>query len=717
MPKQKPPPKEYAQGGADGGIEATADANPSTQANITPQAQPDQPAATFMRIPLGELATSPTNPRKHFDPAKLQEMADTITASDVHTPILVRPLSDDQRLTIVLELNRTGQRRPDDATPQYEIVSGERRYRASKLAHAPTIPAMVRNLTDAQVLEIQLTENLQREDLTALEEAEGYDYLLTETGISAVQLAAKIGKSVRYVFNRLKLQDCCAEVKQALRAGTIDASRALLLATVPSAVQQKRGLAEALKKNHINEPIYSLRMLTDWVKQNLMLKIADAAFSTTSASLVPSAGACTQCPKRTGANADLFDDVIGKNTPDLCTDTTCWSSKAEAHRDQLLAKARATGQKIIEGAEAQEITNRYHEHIDGYTPLKDGIEIGDSETSVRDYIHGQKIDVVIIENPHKKTFTECVADDALDDLMRERGHLGGQGTDIASQRTAAEISKEIDKVNRRIRAATTRKLHSLLTAATTTALHKTGADQVGKLLNHAPLLRAWLHVCNDQLGGLSFEVLGMPEPGKGTDHADAVNQHIARSDTTALQRMVLAFAIEGETSADEDNTAPLLDVFTTQLKIDKAQLATEALASVQENYYEVNTLAALEANLKTAQTREAAQAKAGKAAQKAAAKPQKQPAKNAPLAQPEGVGGGTARPAAKPGKPKAAPKPKTTTQEAITGIADALQNIEAPPADGAAPLAKAPTQPQPKATAKTGAVPVEAWPFPHAKKP
>lgn len=715
MPKQKTPPKEYAQGGE----ASAADANPSTHANATPQAPPDQPAATFVQIPLHELATSPTNPRKHFDPVKLQELADTITASGVHTPILVRPLTDDQRLTIVLELNRTGQRRPDDAPPNYEIVAGERRYRASKLAHAPTIPAMVRPLTDAQVLEIQLTENLQREDLTALEEAEGYDYLLTETGISAVQLAAKIGKSVRYVFNRLKLQDCCAEVKQALRTGTIDASRALLLATVPSAVQQKRGLAEALSKDANNEPRHSLRALTQWVKQNLMLKIADAAFSTTSASLVPAAGSCTQCPKRTGANTDLFEDVIGKDTPDLCTDTTCWSSKAEAHRDQLLAKARATGQKIIEGAEAQEITNKWSGHITGYMPLKDTIEIADDEeTSVRDYIAGQKIEVVIVENPHQKTFTECVADDALDDLMRQRGHLGGgQGADIASQRTAAEISKEIDKVNQRIQAATTRKLHSLLTDATTTALHNTSADQVGKLLNHAPLLRAWLHVCNDQLGGLSFEALGMPEPGKGTDHADAVNQHIARSDTAALQRMVLAFAIEGEAPADEDNTAPLLDVVTTQLKIDKTQLATQALEYTQENYHEVKTLAALEANLKTAQAREAAQAKAEKAAQKSAAKPQKPPTKNAPLAQPEGAGGGKASPVAKPGKPKAAPKAKTTAQEAITGIADALQNIEAPPADGAAPLAPAPAQPKPKATAKTGAVPVEAWPFPHAKKP
>lgn len=702
MPKTKTPPKEYAQGGD----AATADANPSAHANATPQAPPDQPAATFLQLPLHELATSPTNPRKHFDAAKLQELADTIAASGVHTPILVRPLSDDQRLTIVLELNRTGQRRPDDAPPQYEIVAGERRYRASKLAHAPTIPAMVRPLTDAQVLEIQLTENLQREDLTALEEAEGYDYLLTETGISAVQLAAKIGKSVRYVFNRLKLQDCCNEVKQALRTGAIDASRALLLATVPSAVQQKRGLAEALLKDANNEPRHSLRELTQWVKQNLMLKIADAAFSTTSASLVPAAGSCTQCPKRTGANTDLFDDVIGKDTPDLCTDTTCWGSKADAHRDALLAKARATGQKIIEGAEAQEITGKYHDGITGYTPLKDTLVVGENnETSVRDYIHGQKIDVVIVENPAQKTFTECVPDEALRKLMRERGNLGGQGQQGGSSaaQTALNIAAQIDKVNNNIKALAESKCFTATQQAVIKALHARDESGSAKLWASAEFLRAHLHNVGD-IEGLYAEELGIGEIDENLDEADAIAQHINRSPLQVLHRIVLAHIINSEHFGDTDTTNPVTTTAAKLLNVALEPLQIAAGADAAKSY--ADHLESLEAQLKAAEKREAAEAKAQKAA-----------LKNAPLPLAEGAGGGKAQAGAKPGKPKAVPKAKTTTQEAITGIAQAMQNIEAPPADGAAPLAPEPAQPKPKATAKTGAVPVEAWPFPHARKP
>lgn len=145
-------------------------------------------------LPLTSLVASSTNPRKHFDPARLAELAESIKASGVHQPVLVRPLP-------AARVPETGR------GVTHEIVAGERRYRASQMAGEHTIPAWVRDLTDEQVLEIQLVENLLRDDLTPLEEANGYDRLLRQSGMDRTALAARIGKSVSYVHGRLKLLD------------------------------------------------------------------------------------------------------------------------------------------------------------------------------------------------------------------------------------------------------------------------------------------------------------------------------------------------------------------------------------------------------------------------------------------------------------------------------------------------------------------------------
>ena len=146
--------------------------------------QPD----TFALLPLHLVVPSLTNPRKTFRRDRMDELVASIKASGVHQPVLVRPLPGSR----VQDTFDTGQ--PGMPRPTHEIVAGERRYRASVEAGLPTIPALIRPLTDAQVLEIQLVENLQRDDLTELEEAEGYERLMQSSGITADAVAAKIGK-------------------------------------------------------------------------------------------------------------------------------------------------------------------------------------------------------------------------------------------------------------------------------------------------------------------------------------------------------------------------------------------------------------------------------------------------------------------------------------------------------------------------------------------
>lgn len=159
----------------------------------------------FITLPLAAVTESTFNPRRHFDPAKLAELAENIKASGVHQPILVRPLP--------------GARVPDTAKGvTHEIVAGARRFRASQLAGMAAIPAVVRDLDDGAALEVALWENIHRADLTALEEAEGYDALIRATGITREALAKKIGRSPSYVHASLKLLDLCPEARAALEA-------------------------------------------------------------------------------------------------------------------------------------------------------------------------------------------------------------------------------------------------------------------------------------------------------------------------------------------------------------------------------------------------------------------------------------------------------------------------------------------------------------------
>ena len=146
-----------------------------TTANDNPTAALPTPGAgaLMLHVPLQSIARSLRNPRKHFDAAKLQELADSIKATGVHQPILLRPLpesriADEQAWAKAEKRERA----------QYELIAGERRWRASQLAGLAEIPAMIRPMSDAEALRAAVIENLQRADITKLEEAEGYRELL-----------------------------------------------------------------------------------------------------------------------------------------------------------------------------------------------------------------------------------------------------------------------------------------------------------------------------------------------------------------------------------------------------------------------------------------------------------------------------------------------------------------------------------------------------------
>lgn len=395
---------------------------------------------TFARLQLAHIAPSLTNPRKTFDATKLAELAASIKASGVHQPVLVRPLPG-SRVADTSTDPATGKRLA--VLPTHELVAGERRYRASKLAEATDIPAMIRELTDEQVLEIQILENLQRDDLSELEEAEGYQALMTHSGLNAEQVGAKIGKSRAYVYTRLKLLDLCPDVRQALRDKKLEATTATLLARIPNAKLQVEALREVLRSNIGGEPM-SFRKAQSYIQDHYMLALNKATFDIKSVDLLPAAGACINCPRRTGAEPELFADV---NNADVCTDPVCFHKKEEAHTDAQAAAAQAKGLTVIAGKEAAELKTQgyYSDKVVGYRRL-DSADDGFNGTTLRKLIgplmKAQDIKPVMIESSRNKgEFLECLPNEVALKLLKQAEKAAAEAQEEDSSK--AKVSKEV----------------------------------------------------------------------------------------------------------------------------------------------------------------------------------------------------------------------------------------------------------------------------------
>ena len=348
-------------------------------------------------VAITSIARSLTNPRKHFDPAKLQELADSIAASGVHQPILIRPLPPHR-----LEDTHREARALKQPAPEYELVAGERRWRACQLAGIKQVPAMIRPMTDAQALEAQVIENLQREDVTELEEAEGYRVLMDSQGINLEQVAQKIGKSKSYVHTRITILNLCQQGQQALREGKIDFSCALPIARIPNEQLQIKALDEVLTRSGLNGDRMSAREAQSLVRHSYMLKLEHAQFDREDASLRPSAGKCSSCTHRTGANPDMFADV---DSADVCTNPPCYRDKEEAHAANVRKQAEQLGAEVIDGREAKAlVSSSFSNRVEGYLRLdsRDDSPIKGKtlRTALAEVMEQAGVQATIVVNPH-----------------------------------------------------------------------------------------------------------------------------------------------------------------------------------------------------------------------------------------------------------------------------------------------------------------------------
>jgi ParB family chromosome partitioning protein len=285
-------------------------------------------------IPLNRIQESKTNPRRQFDERKLAELADNIRQYGVLQPVLVRPL-------------------PGGEQDFYELVAGARRYRASKLAGRETIPASIREFTDAECLELQLIENLQRADVHELDEARGYAALmqLQPETYTVETIAEKIGRSEKYVYARLRLTQLLGEVQQAFYVGKLTVAHAFEIARLQPSDQRRalqecfptRRTAAAIAKDQKAEAV-TVRELRGWIEREIHLDLTNAPFDPQDESLLPSAGNCARCPKRTGNNPLLFPEVRQKS---ICTDRACYRAKLEALVQLRVKPLEAAGEKPL----------------------------------------------------------------------------------------------------------------------------------------------------------------------------------------------------------------------------------------------------------------------------------------------------------------------------------------------------------------------------------
>ena len=197
-----------------------------------------QGSSNLNEIPISQIEPNPDQPRREFDPEALQELADSIKTMGIIAPITLRQVAENR----------------------YQIIAGERRWRASQIAGLDSIPAYIRTVEDENVMEMALVENIQREDLNAIEIALAYQHLAEATGMTQEKISSRVGKSRTSVTNYMRLLKLPAQIQMALKNKDIDMGHARSLLAIESPSQQLKLFKEIQRNN------YSVRKVEELVQ-------------------------------------------------------------------------------------------------------------------------------------------------------------------------------------------------------------------------------------------------------------------------------------------------------------------------------------------------------------------------------------------------------------------------------------------------------------------
>ncbi|PTT79736.1 hypothetical protein DBR42_20805, partial [Pelomonas sp. HMWF004] len=287
----------------------------------TSETRPFDPAPGVIRdVPLELIFDSPAQEFETYDPAYIAELGASIKALGYnHTAILLRP-------------------RPN-GLPGYESAFGHGRKRGCAWAGLPTCRAEIRDLTDLEVAQAQLSENLNRRIASPLEEATRFDRLMRTHGLTIAQLMENFGKSKGYIYGRLSLLKLSDAVRQAMAEG-LQTETALVIAKHHNDRIQHLAIAKVRRPNGDWMPtLEAKRMLND----EFTIRLATAPFDLKDEKLLEAAGACSDCSK-CASNAPELADLPA----DTCVDKDCFDMKSEAHRQHILMQLQDEGHTVLQ---------------------------------------------------------------------------------------------------------------------------------------------------------------------------------------------------------------------------------------------------------------------------------------------------------------------------------------------------------------------------------
>ena len=341
-------------------LEIEANLIASKKESVAGKPEPTKPLDEFLNIELSKIDVSPLEPQKRrrerFTAGELAELAASILRHGVINPVTIR--------------------RADFG---YELVAGERRFLASKRAGLKTIPAIVKELSDEDALEIQLLENLQRNDVHPFDEALWYRHLLDVTKTDLESLSLRVGKSVKYILTRIKLLDLSDAAQKAFIDGALPIAHALEISKYPPEAHEELLSFAYNNFGYESQSLYPLPKFIGQIQKHFLLQLKQAPFSTKSTELRPDGLACVKCPQRTGAAPLLFADNFSDK--DHCLNRDCWNRKTTAHIQIQRRKIVETELKIVEPEKIEKAVAKIPLISDDYylRDVPDGVTVLNSE--------------------------------------------------------------------------------------------------------------------------------------------------------------------------------------------------------------------------------------------------------------------------------------------------------------------------------------------------
>ncbi|RKR80668.1 ParB/RepB/Spo0J family partition protein [Mucilaginibacter gracilis] len=260
----------------------------------------------FEKVAVAAIDFSPLNYRKYYSQAALDSFAGEVAVHGIISPVTLRKMP----------------------SGRYELVAGERRLRAALIAGLTELPAIIKVLTDAEVIEIQLAENLQRENPHAMEEAQAIGQM-QKVHMSIEKIAGRLGKSKTFVYSRIKFLDLTEPMQEMFFADAINMQEAFDIAALSAESQQELFEQHCADWKEItNFKIHNLRYVLSRYKYDLN----NAPFNIKDKKLIPNMGACTNCPFNTATLKSLFPELSKEAT---CTNRDCYQSKCNAQFIQM----------------------------------------------------------------------------------------------------------------------------------------------------------------------------------------------------------------------------------------------------------------------------------------------------------------------------------------------------------------------------------------------